>query len=243
MNNYIEYFANYVNDNYDMSDPLVKLKFFHSVRVAKMMVLIAKKMNMSEEDTLLAFKIGLCHDLGRFYESVINGKFDNVKFDHGTYSNKILYNDAFIKYMDVDEHLLFRKAIYNHNKKDVTEDLNSREKIFVNMLRDADKLDILAIRGESKPLDFDKEPTSIVLNNYLKDLTIDVKDLHNMSDRVIIYLSFIKDLYFDISYDMAINYGYLNTVLNLINVSDDKKDLFNNLIDKIYERRGKVYVR
>ena len=90
MNNYIEYFTNYVNKNYDMNNNLISLKYYHSLRVAKLMTLLARKLNMSEDDILLAFKIGLCHDLGRFYEVLLNGKFDNLKFDHGSYSNKIL---------------------------------------------------------------------------------------------------------------------------------------------------------
>ena len=89
MDKYLEYFTNYVYKNYDMNDNLINKKYYHSLRVAKLMIILAKKLNLSNEDIELAFKIGLCHDLGRFQEVVRNGQFNNQIFDHGAYSNKI----------------------------------------------------------------------------------------------------------------------------------------------------------
>ncbi len=243
MNNYIEYFTNYVSRNYDINDKLVQSKYYHSLRVAYNMYLFANKLNMSDEDKILAFKLGLCHDLGRFYEAILIGKFDNLAFDHGAYSNKILYNDGFIKYMDVQKHLLFKKAIYNHNKKDVTNDLNRRELVFTHLLRDADKIDILGIKGTKGILDFDVIPSENVINNYLEDKSIDIKDLVGTTDSTILFLSFIKDLYFKVSHDLVFETGYVNNFLNRVRVDESKIDLFNSLVEKISEERGKVYVR
>ena len=245
MNKYIEYFTNYVFMNYDMNDANIRLKYYHSLRVAKIMAFLARKLNMSEEDIELAFKLGLCHDLGRFYEVVLNGKFDNLRFDHGSYSNKILYNDTFIRYMDVDEHLLFRKAIYNHNKKDVTEDLTEREKLFANLLRDADKIDILAVQINGKKRVFSREPSKKVLEEFENGLSVDLKnrDKQNKSDSIVFYLSFVKTLYYDVSYDTMIECGYLDGFLDSIAVDENKKELFNSIVSKLYERRGKEYVR
>ena len=243
MNNYIEYFTNYVYKNYDMNNSLISLKYYHSLRVAWLMALLASNMNMSNEDIMLAFKIGLCHDLGRFYEVIRIGKFDNIAFDHGTYSNKILYNDSFVNYMDITEHLLFRKAIYNHNKKDVTNDLTNKEEIFVHMLRDIDKLDIVALNCERRTYTFSDEPNEKVLTNYLNNKPIDIKNIKSKTDSTILYLSFFKDLYFKASYDLMNKCGYLNKFLNVVTVSADKIELFNNLTNKIDREGRKKYVR
>ena len=243
MNNYIEYFTNYVKDNYDINNDLIVKKYYHSLRVAYLMAILANKLGLPDEDVLFAFKMGLCHDLGRFYEVVRNGVFNNKIFDHAAYSNKILYNDTFIKYMRIDEDVLFRKAIYFHNKKDINCDLNSREKLFINMLRDADKIDLLAIRTKGRELSFKNNPTSKVLDNYMNDLTIDIKDINGPSDSIILYLSFIKDLSFDVSFDIFMSEGYFNELLKIINVDMEKKNDFNKVINKMEERRGKIYVR
>lgn len=243
MNNYIEYFTNYVFSNYDMSNRLISLKYYHSLRVAWIMSLLASHLNMSEEDILLAFKLGLCHDLGRFYEVFLEGQFNDLKFDHASYSNKILYNDLFVKYMDIDEHLLFRKAIYNHNKQDITKDLNNREFIFTNLLRDADKIDILGIRGIGKKLNFNSEPNTIIIDRYTSNKSLDLHDVKSDTDRTIFYLSFCKDLYYQVSHDLINKLGYIDIFTNTVNVDNDKKELFDELIKKINEERGKVYVR
>ena len=242
MNNYLDYFTNYVQKNYDMSNPLINKKYYHSLRVAKLMILLAKKLNLSEEDTLLAFKIGLCHDLGRFREVVRSGEFNNQTFDHGAYSNKILYNDEFIKYMDIKDHLLFRKAIYCHNKIDLTNNLTEREKLFANMVRDMDKIDILGLRAEGRVLNFNNDATPAILDNYMNNEKIYLGDIHCQTDSAILYLSFIKDLVFDASYDIAVENGYLDSLLSIINISDDKKELFDSIMKKLYERRN-GYVR
>ena len=241
--NYIEYFTNYVKYNYDINNDLVQNKYYHSLRVAKLMLLLSKKLNLNEEETILAFKLGLCHDLGRFHEVEINGKFNNKTFDHGSYSNKILYNDKFVNYMDIDNHLLFRKAIYCHNKKELASNLNYQEAFYANLLRDADKIDIIGMRSQGRPLDFIYEPTKEVINNYLNNEAIDIRDINNKTDSTILYLSFIKNLVFDASYDFIIESDNVENLISIINISDNNNDLFNLVLEKIYERRGKVYVR
>ncbi len=243
MNNYIEYFTNYVFKNYDMHDKNISLKYYHSIRVAWIMYLLAYKLNMNDNDKLLAFKLGLCHDLGRFYEIVLKGHFDNIHFDHGAYSNKVLYNDHFINYMDISNNLLFRKAIYNHNKKDITKDLDNHELVFTRLLRDADKIDILGIRTTGKILDFDVKPTDNVINNYMTNKSINLADIKGTTDSTILYLSFFKDLYYKVSHDAIDSYGYINDFLKKVRVKEDKQEIFDSLINKLNEERGKVYVR
>lgn len=243
MNYYIEYFTNYVFKNYDMSNPNISLKYYHTLRVAWLMDLLASKLNMSDKDRLLAFKLGLCHDLGRFYEVVRSGKFNNLTFDHGAYSNKILYNDLFVSYMDIDEHLVFRKAIHYHNKKELPKDLTRREEVFANLLRDADKIDILGIRGTKKILNFNSEPNERVLNNYFLDQSIDLKDINGPTDSTILYLGFFKDLYYMASHDIVRLYDYYKDFLKIVRVDENKQALFNSIIEKLDEKRGKVYVR
>lgn len=245
MESYLKVFSNYIEDNYDMNDKNIREKYEHTLRVASLMVNLSMKLGLNNNDIILAFKIGLFHDLGRFREIVRNKekerKFNNLTFDHGAYSVKILYNDGLINYFDVnkEDSLIIKKALYFHNKKDLSDNLSEREELFCKMIRDVDKLDLLYIRSQKRKLSLKENVTEIVLNNYLNDETIDIKNLSNDSDRVVFYLSFIKDLSFDESFSVAINNGYLDKLLSIFVVSEEKKGLFDELLYKLYERNRK----
>ena len=262
MDNYYEKFMKYVMSNYDITDYNVAEKYFHSMRVATLMIVLAKKLNLAKEDIKLAFQIGLFHDLGRFHEIERNKdkerKMNNLTFDHGAWSNKVLFNDGLIKEFDIneDDYLVIKKALYYHNKKDLDDNLTERELLFCKMIRDMDKLDIIYLRsgGEElvssiikKPialkekghLKFSNEPNPILLENFMNDQSIHIKDIKSKTDSAIFYLSFIKDLYFEESFDMAINDGYLGKLLGIIDVDDDKKELFKILLEKVRERKIK----
>ena len=244
MESVIGKYSKYVKDNYDLDNPLIKLKYDHSIRVASLMIYLANRLKLNSDDIILAFYIGLFHDLGRYREVVRSNTFNNLTFDHGAYSNKILFNDGIIKNFDIKEedYLVIRKALYYHNKKDIGKDLNERELLFTNMIRDVDKLDILDIRSKGKKLYFNDYPNTKILDSFFNNETIDIRDIHTSNDSCVFYLSFLKDLNFEESKDFAERFHYLDKLLSIIIVDDNFEDLLNYLVEKSMER-GKVYVR
>lgn len=236
MENDLDKFSNYVLNNYDINDKLIKEKYLHSIRVSMLMIDLALRLNLSDEDVRLAFHIGLFHDLGRFREVVRSREFNNLTFDHGAYSNKILFNDGLINEFDIksNDYLTIKKAVFFHNKKDIPVSLNEREELFSKMIRDIDKLDIINVVLTKGVLLFTKKHNSVVLANYFNNEKIDLKNLKSSTDRVILYLSFLKDLYFEESKEMAIERGDLNKMIRGIPVSIENKELFNHLVSKVY---------
>jgi hypothetical protein len=47
----------------------------------------------------------------------------------------------------------------------------------------------------------------------------------------------IKDLYFDESFDMAIQNGYLTNLLNIMEIDKEKQELFDKMMNKLMERK------
>lgn len=60
----IEVFKNYVN-NYDLNDPKISRKYYHSFRVMNYCVEIAKSLNLNEEEINLA---GLIRLIARYWQ-------------------------------------------------------------------------------------------------------------------------------------------------------------------------------
>ena len=136
MDKELEIFKNFIN-NYDLDIEQLKEKVFHTYRVVNYAQEIAKSLSLNEEDINKAGICGLFHDLGRFPQYTEYQTFhDNKSFDHGDKSYDILkdmgYNDEIVL-----------NAVKYHNKYSVPNELSDREKLFANITRDADKIDIL----------------------------------------------------------------------------------------------------
>ena len=204
-----EIFKSYT-DSYEKSSRTI-LKIRHTLRVADNCYEIAKGLNLSNDDTVLAYLIGICHDIGRF-EQVKNFDSFNDKacgIDHADYSNKVLFEDKLIDKFLVDKslHSLIKIAVYYHNKKDVPNNLSDRELLFCNIIRDADKLDILyaLITDSLEDLfwydDFDVIKISDeALETLYKEDLIPYSAVKTNADQIVVFYGYIFDLNFKKSY-------------------------------------------
>ena len=141
----IEEFKKYTKDYLNLSD-MCLLKVNHTIRVMNLCEEIARKLMLSEEDIELAKLCGLLHDIARFEQWKNYQTFSDFhSIDHGDLGVEILKNNNFIRKFNSDtsvDNLIF-KTIKNHNKYKIEDNLTEREKLFCNIVRDADKLDIL----------------------------------------------------------------------------------------------------
>ena len=122
------------------------LKVNHTMRVMELCGLIAESLKLSKEDIELAKTCGLVHDIARFEQWKRYQTFADIEsIDHGDFGVEILKENDFIRKFNKDEKLdnLILKTVKNHNKYKLEENLSEREKLFCNIVRDADKIDIL----------------------------------------------------------------------------------------------------
>jgi len=247
--NEIKIFDDYIRKNYDFDNKLIKQKYIHTLNVVKVTLMLCEKLGLSKDGIVLAFYLALFHDLGRFREVVRQNEFNNLKFDHGAYSNKILFNDGFINNFKIDEkdYSLIKKAVYFHNKKDLIDNLTDRERLFCKILRDADRIDIFRVLAERKErtIIFDGISDEKLLRKFYTDESIDIKDLRTKGDRVLLRLSFIKLFSFQESSEVLKELGYFDEYLSTIEVLEEHKELFNELITEINKvlEGEKKYVR
>ena len=163
-------------DNYDTSDEKIKLKVDHTYRVAALSERIARSLGLGDDDTNLAWLIGMLHDIGRFEQLKNYGTFSDAEsIDHAHYGVELLFEDGIIEKFvgenaakdlkgtkdlketavkseneeketkEISELDILRTAIWNHSAYRVEEGLTDRVKIFCNIIRDADKIDILKV--------------------------------------------------------------------------------------------------
>ena len=145
-------FAAYVRP-YDAADPKIKLKIAHTYRVAALCERIAASLALPAADRDLAWLCGLLHDIGRFEQVRRYGTFnDAVSIDHAKCSAAVLFDEGHIADFApgmVPAYPLLRTVIEQHNVYRLPDDLTDRTRMFCQILRDADKIDILRVNVET----------------------------------------------------------------------------------------------
>ena len=138
----IQEFIKYT-EKYDLNNENIERKQKHSIRVMKISKKIAEGLNLTQEEVDIATLIGLLHDIARFEQYTKYHTFkDSESVDHGELGVEILNRDI-RKYIETDQYdEIIKLAVKNHNKYKIQEDLNLKQKLFAQIIRDADKIDI-----------------------------------------------------------------------------------------------------
>lgn len=138
--------------NYNLQDAKIRLKYFHTRRVAENCVRIARSLRLPECDVRLAWEMGMLHDIGRFeqvrrYHTFI----DSESIDHAQFGADLLFGDGLIGRFGVegDDYAIIEKAVRFHSCYRLPEDLQERELLFCQIVRDADKIDIFRANYET----------------------------------------------------------------------------------------------
>ncbi len=244
-----EYLSNFDNQN----DPGFNLKVVHTYHVVDNAKMIAEKLGLSEEDVQLAELIGILHDIGRFDELKNLKKFDSVGNDHAMVASKLLFDESLItRFVDTDEYNnIIKKAIENHNKKQIEDGLTERELLHAKIIRDADKLDNYRVKMEEKienifpgviknSEDLEKSIISDnVYNSVIKEECVDIKDRVYPLDYWICILAFTFDINFKETLSIIKDNNYINIIIDRFNYfnSKEKMDKIREVLNIYIEKR------
>lgn len=248
--NVINAFAEYVR-NYDPSDEKIKLKIDHTYRVAGLCQRIAESLGLSEPDVDIAWLLGMLHDIGRFEQIRRFGIFNDVQsVDHAEFGADLLFKEGLIRkfaegyYEECElarsgneeaeqiiknnEHHnkdtgLLEMAIRQHNKYRVKEDLTERQRMFCDILRDADKVDIFKVNADI-PMEIIYDVTTEelkngiitkeVLESFYKKKTVLKSVRKSAVDHIVGHISLLFELVYKESYRQAKEQGYVYKLLD-----------------------------
>lgn len=248
--NVINAFAEYVR-NYDPSDEKIKLKIDHTYRVAGLCQRIAESLGLSEPDVDIAWLLGMLHDIGRFEQIRRFGIFNDAQsVDHAEFGADLLFKEGLIRkfaegyyeecelarsgneeaeqiiknneYHNKDTGLL-ELAIRQHNKYRVKEDLTERQRMFCDILRDADKVDIFKVNADI-PMEIIYDVTTEelksgviskeVLESFYKRETVLKSVRKSAVDHIVGHISLLFELVYKESYRQAKEQGYVYKLLD-----------------------------
>ena len=219
-------YNNYIK-NYNLKDEKTSAKVAHMLRVKENSKMIAKSLNLNNEDVQLAELIGLLHDIGRFEQlKRYNTYLDKKSVNHGEFGVKILFEEGLIRNFITDNTYdeIIKKAIINHNRNKIENGLNERELLHAKIIKDADTIDILYMAVIEKPEvvyesdNIEKETfTDELFNEFMNNELLDYSKIKTHADIIITHFKYIFNMNFKYSFLLIKEKKYLEKIYNRIN--------------------------
>lgn len=262
-------------DNYDTSDEKIKLKVDHTYRVAALSERIARSLGLGDDDTNLAWLIGMLHDIGRFEQLKNYGTFSDAEsIDHAHYGVELLFEDGLIEKFasenaakdlkgtkdlketavkseseeketkEISELDILRTAIWNHSAYRVEEGLTDRVKMFCNIIRDADKIDILKVNYDVTLEVIYDVTTEELKNSGVTDEVMKAFMEHHAVlrslkktpiDNLVGHAALVFELVYNESFKIVKEQGYIEKMLSYVSDNQDtvkKFEIMRNDMNK-----------
>ena len=148
-----ERFSNYINSfsfTQKQQNILDTLKLKHTNRVVELSEILAVSVfdNDLTEYIELAKIIAALHDIARWNQMLEYNGFTDVKGDHGETGADIVLQNDILNGIEEKNKKIVSTAILEHNKK-YTNIYDDFTQTFVNIIRDADRIDNLYIEVEN----------------------------------------------------------------------------------------------
>ena len=240
-------FAEYTS-KYNASDPKIKLKIDHTYRVAALAERIAKTVTDVSIDADLAWTMGMLHDIGRFEQVKRYGTFvDSESVDHAVLGISILFVEGLLDFFgdfSEKERELIRISIANHNKFRIPEGMDDLTTAYCNILRDADKIDILRVNCDTPLEDIYNVTTEElkkaavseeVKKGFLERHTVLRSLKHTPVDNLVGHICLVFELVYPVSTQIAEEQGYVDKLLQFDSDNPDTNAWIAYMREHVWE--------
>lgn len=233
--------------HYDHKNPKIKLKMEHTYRVAAHCDTIARSEKLSQYEQDLAWLCGMLHDVGRFEQERQYGTFEDIKsVDHAKLGAQILFEEGKIRdYIDEsEEDEMLRQAIYWHGALRLPTEMTDRTRMFAQILRDADKIDIYKVNVDFSMEDIynvtteklrNAEVSEAVMRSFYEEHTVTREDRKTPVDQVVGHICLTYELIYPISLQIVKEQGYLERLLHFQSQNVKTQQQFNDICNYMNE--------
>lgn len=241
-------FFEYVDHFYsecDTDNQAFRLKRDHTRRVCRNARMLANKLKISERESLLAEVMALFHDIGRFKQYRIYQTFKDADSEnHAALGVSEIKTHSLLEGLAEDEIGLILRAIEYHNALKIPDHIRGRERFFMQLLRDADKLDIWKVFGEYCEVQTKSSTDSVSLglsdNNRYSDCAlkavcerkiVQMPELKTLNDFKLLQISWVYDLNFVPTMEAMMEKGYIERLYAFLPQTREIEDAF----EKVYQ--------
>ncbi len=247
-----DWFSDYCKTFYtsnDIDDKNITLKERHTYNVCSNIIEIAEDM-LIEDQILIAETVALFHDIGRFPQYIKYKTFmDRDSENHGVLGSKVLQEHGILNDIPTNEKDIIIKTVRFHNAFKLPAKEDKETKLFLKLLRDADKLDIWRVFIDHYKLPEEEKASAIELgltdtSDYSRDLLSYILDrqivplsrVTTLNDYRIMQLSWVFDLNFESSLKVLLKRKYVDTIVSHLPRADEIKRTADFLKKLIYKK-------
>lgn len=240
---------------YDRGNPRIALKVDHTLRVMHLCERIALAEGFAPHDVELAWLVGLLHDIGRFEQVKRYDTFSDAKsVSHAELGAELLFEEGadgsrltrrFVE-SDEDDGLI-RLAVAHHSDLRLPEGLTERERALCDVLRDADKVDILKVNCVCPIEDIYGISEALIRGSQLSPACVDMFYQHRCiprgirnhpADVMLGHICFAWELVFDESLRILKEQGHLAQMLSRRWDLPETQAAFDGMADHMHEVLG-----
>ncbi|MGD9780717.1 MAG: methyltransferase domain-containing protein [Kiritimatiellia bacterium] len=188
----------------------IALKLDHTRRVAENARDVARDLGWSPADVDLAEALGWLHDVGRFVQYAEFGHFhDATSCDHGQRGADVVRDSGLLADLDEEARAGLLDGIRHHSAKTIPADLPADRRRLLELIRDADKLDIFRVVIEGlehngfreladmwPQIDLDGPVDAQLLDEISTRRRGDLARVHSRADFLLLLVSWAYDLSF-----------------------------------------------
>ena len=229
--NFDEFFSLYDVTKARIHD-MCTAKLIHTHAVAANCDFIAEHLGLNEYDRDLAWTVGELHDFARFGQAVVTHTFrDNDKYNHAKFGARLLFKHGMIEdiMLNFDElsdedKLVMEKAVYHHSDFKLPDDLTERERLFCNIIREADQIDIFrtiatntweTIYGVGRDEILSTDISDAILSAFERHELADYSKRVNFADYHLSHIALCFGLKTAAARRRAIEQGYLQRLMDV----------------------------
>jgi len=243
-----KWFTTYVSGYYKNDpeyDRPVRLKEDHTKEVCRDIIMLGEELGLSDQDMILAEVMALFHDIGRFKQYALYGTFnDRISENHARLGLGVLARHSVLSACTREEKRLISKAIAYHNASSLPQGSDARQRFFMRLIRDADKLDVWRVlvdyykEREKRPsaaleLGLSESPTCSpdVLNALFEHRFAFMQDAKTTDDVKLIQISWVFDLNFLPSIQTVKKRRYIEKLSALLPQAEEIKEAIKQVQD------------
>jgi hypothetical protein len=221
----------------------IDIKRDHSLRVLKEAQGITASLDLNEPFPFMAHLAALFHDVGRFPQYEKHRTFnDKLSANHGRLSFRALKEEGVLNDLPKEQRRIILLAVLLHNRREVSERLSDDLKVVLQIVRDADKLDIFSVmlkhldpqatqnKVVTLGLKYDPQKISPVIYEQVKNRGLaHYEDMVWVNDFKLLLCSWVYGLNFEYSRQALWQRGYLQRLFSYLPETEEIAELSRQL--------------